>query len=120
MMSESRLPLKILLALEMELGYIDGDKLEERVAATLEFTNKELKSFDMKKREEGPTRFADQLVVWMRRGNLRLPLLIVSPRLENGKYIAQNVIIGQTDAHGQPYFGLPGKKGLIGSKTDAK
>lgn len=106
-----RVPIRILLAIEIDQGLVNQDKLEMKVAAFLEMINSKMDAFDPKTGEKVRTKFDDALIVHINKDKKKVPIKIISPRLENGRYVAFNAIFGCYDNFGKPNFGT--LKGLV-------
>jgi hypothetical protein len=102
--SSDRIPLKQLFAFEIANGTVNAEKLEKVISASMEFVNSELKAFDTKKKREAPLRFGDSMIVWIKRGEGKIPVMIISPRFELGKYRAKRIVYGDVDGNGKPCF----------------
>lgn len=89
-----------LLADEIENGFVNKNKLEEKIAAFLEFVNLEMKAFDVKNGHEHRIMFEDSLVVSMKKGKETKKIKIVSPRLTKGEYVCSGILISECEARG--------------------
>ena len=98
-----QIPIKYLLASEINKGLINQERLEEKIAAFLELVNKEIKAFDVKSGEKRRLSFDDAVQVSFNRNGEKIPILIISPRFINGSYVASNIVYGKY-INNKPYF----------------
>lgn len=89
-----RIPIVELLAEEIEKGEINKSRLEEKVAAFLEFVNNDFNAFDAKTGQKNRITFNDAVVVSFNKNKLKIPISILSPRFEKGKYVAKGIKFG--------------------------
>ena len=89
-----------LLKEEIDNGFINKNKLEEKVAAFLEFVNNDFRAFDVKIGEQRRITFEDCVCFSFKKDKNKVSLKVVSPRLTNGEYVCAGIILNNFETRG--------------------
>ena len=89
-----RYPIESLLAFEISIGWVNKEKLFEKLAAALDMVNREVKAFDLKTNQDRTLIYNDAIIFRMKAGKEVRPVAVISPRLKNGQYVAHAIRVG--------------------------
>ncbi len=90
----TRKPIAELFDLEIGSGLVNQDRLEEKVAAFLEFVDGKFQAFDVKTGNQQRLKFNDAVKVsFNNQYGVKKTAFIKSPRFEQGRYVAQSISI---------------------------
>ena len=89
---------------EIDKGEINVERLFTKLEACLSLLNAEMKAFDIKTGKKNRVMFNDSLIFSLIKNGIKIPMLIVSPRFQDGVYKARKIMFGFYDSLKQPIF----------------